>query len=203
MTRSRQLRERFPFMHILIYLNEKPISPVKGSDFKLACPLSVSFWKARGAQFNLNRDWIEIAPRMHLTGEVPRKNAFEKVEAAIQTKNEKGEFVPDPVVDDQSLVMDTEKGLFIILGCAHAGIINIINYAIEKTGKSHIHAVIGGTHLWPVTEEQREKSIKALKEFDMDRIGVSHCTGLKPAMRLAQEFGDRFFFCNVGNVVEV
>jgi len=175
----------------------------KGERFQIGVPFVRELLESKGAQFNLNRGWIEIAPRMYLTGEVPRKTSFEKVEDAIQTKNEKGEFVPDPVVDDLSLVMDTEKGLFIVLGCAHAGIINIINYAIEKTGKSHIHAVIGGTHLWPVSEEQREKSIEALKEFDMDRIGVSHCTGLKPAMRLAQEFGDRFFFCNVGNVVEV
>jgi 7,8-dihydropterin-6-yl-methyl-4-(beta-D-ribofuranosyl)aminobenzene 5'-phosphate synthase len=105
-------------------------------------------------------------------------------------------------MDDQSLVIETEKGLFIILGCAHAGIINIINYAIERTGQNHIHTIIGGTHLGAVSEEQQEKSIKALKEFDIDRIGVSHCTGLKPSMRLAQEFGEMFFFCNVGTVIE-
>jgi 7,8-dihydropterin-6-yl-methyl-4-(beta-D-ribofuranosyl)aminobenzene 5'-phosphate synthase len=175
----------------------------KGKRFQIGLPFVRELLESKGAEFRLNRDWVEIAPRMYLTGEVPRKTPYEKVEEVIQTKNEKGEFVPDLIVDDLSLVMDTEKGLFIVLGCAHAGIINIMNYAIEKTGKSHIHAVIGGTHLWPVSEEQREKSIEALKDFDMDRIGVSHCTGLKPAMQLAQEFGDRFFFCNVGDVVEV
>ncbi|MCK9362423.1 MAG: hypothetical protein M0P74_02295 [Syntrophales bacterium] len=70
-------------------------------------------------------------------------------------------------------------------------------------GQRHIYAVIGGTHLGPVSNEQRDKSIDALKAFDIERLGVSHCTGLKTAFRLASEFGDRFFFCNVGTVVEV
>ena len=105
-------------------------------------------------------------------------------------------------VDDQSVVIETEKGLFIILGCCHSGIINTLSYIVEKMGQRHIYAVIGGTHLGPVSDEQREKSIDALKAFDIERIGVSHCTGLKTASRLAGEFGDRFFFCNVGTVVE-
>ena len=99
-------------------------------------------------------------------------------------------------------IQETEKGLFIILGCCHSGIINTLSYIVEKMGQSHIYAVIGGTHLGPVGDEQREKSIDALKAFDIERLGVSHCTGLKTASRLAGEFGDRFFLCNVGTVVE-
>lgn len=175
----------------------------KGKRFRIGVPFDRELLESNGAAFDLDTSWKQIVPGMYLTGEVPRKTSFEEVEQVIQTKNEQGEFIPDPVIDDMSLVMETQKGLFIVLGCAHAGIINIINYAIEKTGNSHIHAVIGGTHLWPVSEEQREKSIEALKGYDMDRIGVSHCTGLIPAMRLYQEFGERFFFCNVGDVVEI
>jgi 7,8-dihydropterin-6-yl-methyl-4-(beta-D-ribofuranosyl)aminobenzene 5'-phosphate synthase len=132
---------------------------------------------------------------------VPRKTGFEKGDKDLVINTDNG-FEQDPIMDDQSLVIETEKGLFIILGCAHAGIINIINYVIERTGQNHICAILGGTHLGAVSEEQQEKSIKALKEFDVDRIGVSHCTGLKASMRLAQEFGERFFFCNVGTVIE-
>jgi len=175
----------------------------QGKRMWIGVPFVRDLLESKGAEFRLRRDWVEIAPRMYLTGEIPRKTSFEEVEKVIQTKNEAGEFIPDTVSDDFALVIDTDKGLLIILGCAHAGIINTMNYAIEKTGKTSIYAVIGGTHLWPVSEEQREKTIDALKAFDMARIGVSHCTGLPPAMRLAQEFGERFFFCNVGSVVEV
>ena len=175
----------------------------KGKRFQIGVPFVRELLESKGAEFKFNTDWVEIAPRMFLTGQIPRKTPYEEVELVIQTKNKDGEFIPDTVDDDLALVIDTDKGLFIVLGCAHAGIINTMNYAIEKTGKSHIHAVIGGTHLWPVGEEQREKTIEALQEYDMDFIGVSHCTGLMPAMRLAQIFKDRFFFCNVGNVFEV
>jgi 7,8-dihydropterin-6-yl-methyl-4-(beta-D-ribofuranosyl)aminobenzene 5'-phosphate synthase len=175
----------------------------KGVRFQIGLPFVRELLESRGADFQLNKDWNEIAPSIYMTGEIPRKTDFEEVEKVIQTKNESGQFVQDPVIDDQALVFKTQKGLFIVLGCAHAGIINTINYAIEKTGESHIHAVIGGTHLWPVSEKQREKTIEALKEFSIDKIGVSHCTGLEPAVRLSQVFGDKFFFCNVGSVVEV
>ncbi len=59
------------------------------------------------------------------------------------------------------------------------------------------------THLGPASEETKEKTIQALKKFDIEKIGVSHCTGLETSMRLFQEFGDRFFFCNVGTEVEI
>lgn len=174
-----------------------------GKRMQIGLPFVRELLESRGAEFRLNKEWTEIAPQIFLTGEIPRKTPYEVVEPALQTQDETGEFVPDPIMDDQALVIDTKKGLLIVLGCAHAGIVNTINHAMEKTGKTHIHAVIGGTHLWPVSEDQREKTIEALQTFDMDYIGVSHCTGLLPAMRLARTFGQRFLFCNVGSVFEM
>ena len=83
---------------------------------------------------------------MTLTGEVLRKSPFEKGDKDLIILTEEGKK-QDLIMDDQSLIIENEEGLFIILGCAHAGIINIINYAIEKSGQNHINAIIGGTHL--------------------------------------------------------
>lgn len=162
------------------------------------CKISL---ESMGANFIYNTEFKEIVPGMYLTGEVPRKNDYE-VGDLDQVILAGGEYIKDPLLDDQSLIIDTDKGLFIVLGCSHAGIINILDYAIEMTGQSRIHTVIGGTHLGPIGETQREKSIQALKKYNIERIGVSHCTGLIPSMRLAQEFKEKFFFCNVGTVVE-
>jgi 7,8-dihydropterin-6-yl-methyl-4-(beta-D-ribofuranosyl)aminobenzene 5'-phosphate synthase len=156
---------------------------------------------AQGANFVYNKEFKEIITGMYLTGEVPRQNNYETGDPD-QCCFIKNEFVKDPILDDQSLIIETEKGLFIVLGCSHAGFINILNYAREKTGQKRIHTVIGGTHLGPVSEGQREKTIAALKEFNIDRLGVSHCTGLPASLRLAQEYREKFFFCNVGTVVE-
>lgn len=157
--------------------------------------------EAKGARFIFNDEFREIEPGLWLTGEVPRRTDYERGDEKQVLKSPQG-YVKDDLRDDQSVVVETEKGLFIILGCCHAGIINTLSYIVEKMGRRHIHAVIGGTHLGPVSDEQRGKSIEALKAFDIERIGVSHCTGLKTAARLAAEFGERFFFCNVGTVVE-
>ncbi|HHU69045.1 MAG TPA: MBL fold metallo-hydrolase [Thermoanaerobacterales bacterium] len=168
----------------------------------IGIPFPQTLLESRGAQFRFNTSWQEIVPGMTLTGEVLRKSPFEKGDKDLIILTEEGKK-QDLIMDDQSLIIENEEGLFIILGCAHAGIINIINYAIEKTGQNHINAIIGGTHLGSVSVEQRNASIKSLKEFDIAKIGVSHCTGLETSIRLSQEFGERFFFCNVGTVIEI
>ena len=157
--------------------------------------------EGKGAAFKFSNEFRQIEPGMWLTGEVPRRTDYERGDKNQVVKSNGG-YLKDDILDDQSVVIETEKGLFIILGCCHSGIINTLSYIVEKMGQCHIYAVFGGTHLGPVSDEQREKSIDALKAFDIEHIGVSHCTGLKTATRLAGEFGDRFFFCNVGTVVE-
>ena len=158
-------------------------------------------------QYEVKRTWltgsvdVKMAPGFWLTGEVPRRTDYETGDPTQVVKSG-GAFVPDRLQDDQSVVIETPQGLFVVLGCCHSGIINTLSHIVDKMGQSHIHTVIGGTHLGPVSENQREKSLAALKGFDIEHLGVSHCTGLKTAARLSAEYGDRFFFCNVGTVVE-
>jgi 7,8-dihydropterin-6-yl-methyl-4-(beta-D-ribofuranosyl)aminobenzene 5'-phosphate synthase len=109
----------------------------------------------------------------------------------------------DPVVDDQGLVIETSRGLFVVLGCSHAGVVNTLNYASEKTGCYRFHTVMGGFHLSGASEVQVSSTIHALESFEIERIGAGHCTGQKAIWEFAQAFGDRFFLCNVGTTVEV
>ncbi|HHU31591.1 MAG TPA: MBL fold metallo-hydrolase [Clostridia bacterium] len=154
-----------------------------------------------GANFIYNTDFIELESGMYLTGEVPRLTDFE-VGDEEQVILEGEGYSQDTLLDDQTLIIKTEQGLLIVLGCSHAGLINILNYAIKKTGEDRIFAVIGGTHLGLVGDDQKEKSIEALKEFEFAKIGVAHCTGLEVSFLLAKEYRDKFFFCNVGTVLE-
>ncbi len=168
----------------------------------IGVPFSKVALESSGANFIFSAEFREIAPGLHLTGQIPRVTDFETGDQDIVCKDG-NDYIIDPVKDDQSIVIETEKGLFIILGCSHAGVINIIDYAIKKTGQDHIHTVIGGTHLGMSSEEQVNKTIEALKTFKIEHLGVSHCTGLDVSVKLAQEFKDRFFFCNVGTVVTI
>lgn len=165
-------------------------------------PYTKEYLESKGAQFRYNTDYKEIMPGAFLTGEVPRKTSFEKGDENQVIKSE-GKYIKDPLLDDQSLIFDHPEGLIIILGCSHAGIINILNYAIEKTGRDQIHTIIGGTHLGLVKDEQKERSIEELQKFNIKCLGVSHCTGVSATQCLAQVFGDRLFTCHVGTVLEV
>jgi 7,8-dihydropterin-6-yl-methyl-4-(beta-D-ribofuranosyl)aminobenzene 5'-phosphate synthase len=111
--------------------------------------------------------------------------------------------VPDPFPDDASLVIETTKGLVVLLGCANAGLINTLQLVREQTGCTHFYAVLGGTHLAPAGDDQFAGIIRTLRAFGVERIGVSHCTGLPRAAQLHAEFGGRFFFASVGSTLEV
>jgi len=165
-------------------------------------PYKRKYLEYLGANFILNSDFTEVEKGVSLTGEVPRRTPFEKTDPILFTEID-GRTATDTFPDDQSLILDTPKGLVLILGCAHSGMINIIHHVMNKTGKERFYAILGGTHLDFLTSEQLEESIKFLKKMDIEKIGVSHCTGMRASSRLHQEFGDRFFHGCVGSVLEV
>jgi 7,8-dihydropterin-6-yl-methyl-4-(beta-D-ribofuranosyl)aminobenzene 5'-phosphate synthase len=164
-------------------------------------PYKRSYLEFLGAHFLINKEFTEVEKKIFLTGEVPRGTAFEKPDLRLFAERN-GKLGQDALADDQSLVIDTDRGLILILGCAHSGLVNIINHVIGKTGKEKFHAILGGTHLDFLTPAQLEETIGVLKKMEIERMGASHCTGMKAAFRLHQEFGDRFFYGCVGSVLE-
>jgi 7,8-dihydropterin-6-yl-methyl-4-(beta-D-ribofuranosyl)aminobenzene 5'-phosphate synthase len=189
--------------HPDIFLDRILLSEAKtgGRGSYKGIPFKRPYLESLGAHFVLNKDFVEVGRHLYLTGEVPRKTPFETLDPR-HTCKVGNDYVIDPFLDDQSLIVDTPRGLVIVFGCAHAGMINIINHAIEKTGKDLIHGLIGGTHLGFLGPERLEASIAELKKFSIGFIGVSHCTGFQAAARLYQEFGERFRQGRVGTIFE-
>jgi len=190
--------------HPHIFLDRVHVIKEDGKETRrfVGLPFKRSYLESLGANFILNKDFIEIEKGIFLTGEVPRKTSFEKPDPGLFSDID-GKTDQDIFLDDQSLILDTGKGLILILGCAHSGMINIINHVIDKTGKENFYAILGGTHLDFLTAEQLDESIKVLKRIKIEKIGVCHCTGMRAAFRLHQEFGDRFFYGHVGSGLEV
>jgi 7,8-dihydropterin-6-yl-methyl-4-(beta-D-ribofuranosyl)aminobenzene 5'-phosphate synthase len=157
------------------------------------------YLESLGARFHLIREPIEISPGIHLTGEVPRLNDFEKPDSQM-TLHPVGRTAvcPDPIVDDLSLVVDSEKGLIVVLGCAHAGMINILDHVLNTFQRERIYAVIGGSHLGFSRPPQFDATLRAIDRFGIEKLGVSHCTGLEKAAILHARLGERFFFGCVG-----
>lgn len=150
-----------------------------------------------GASFTLTKEPVWITENIVTTGEIPMTSGYEEVDPDLYLKEE-NQWHPDPLLDDRALIVKTEEGLVVILGCAHRGLINTLRYARELTQMELIHTVVGGTHLFRASPERVELTIADLKDMGIQRLGVSHCTGLGIASRLAQEFGDIFFFNNAG-----
>jgi len=150
-----------------------------------------------GASFNLTKEPVWISENIVTSGEIPMITEYEEIDPILYVK-EKGELKPDPMWDDQALFIKSEKGLIIILGCAHRGVINTIRHAQKLTGVEPVYAVIGGTHLQRVSSQQMDSTIAELLSFGIQRLGACHCTGLPASATLAQIFGEAFFFNNAG-----
>jgi len=165
-------------------------------------PYHRAFLEKLGARFNFNREFIEIEKGVYLTGEVPRKTSFERGDMDNRYLIEGGKEIPDLILDDQSLILNATRGIVILAGCAHSGIINILNYTIGITGKDTIFAIVGGTHIGFSGEEQREETIKTLKSFNFRHIIPSHCTGQETVIRLWEEFPRQCQFSYVGTTFE-
>lgn len=136
---------------------------------------------------------------VYTTGAVERKTAFEKGFPWAEAKID-GNWVTDPFLDDQGLVVKVKgKGLVIISGCAHAGIINTVEYAKRITGTDKVHAVIGGFHLTGrLFDPIIQPTIDEMKKIKPDYVVPMHCTGWKAINRFAEEMPEQFLLNTVG-----
>jgi 7,8-dihydropterin-6-yl-methyl-4-(beta-D-ribofuranosyl)aminobenzene 5'-phosphate synthase len=168
-----------------------------GSAHDAGMPFEVS---KRSLEQQANVTWTnsptEVVPGLTVTGEVPRTTAYEDTggafywdEACTQT---------DPIADDQAIFFDTPSGLVVVLGCAHAGVINTMRYVQRLRDNRCIHAVIGGMHLLHASPDRMEKTIAALRDFDVGLIAPTHCTGARAAAQLFAAFPDRWQPCPAG-----
>lgn len=130
---------------------------------------------------------------MLFLGEIPRKTDFEKGFTIAFWKKENEELW-DAIEDDSSVVMNLkDKGLVIISGCAHSGIINTVNYAMEVTGIKSIHVVMGGFHLsGPLFEAIIDRTTEELQKLNPSYIVPMHCTGRKAIMEIEKKMPQQF-----------
>ena len=132
-------------------------------------------------------------------GEVPRLTAFEKVPPGFKFE-EDGIEKHDEIEDDTAIIGHIKgKGLVVLTGCAHSGVINTVRHAQEVTGVKEVHAIMGGFHLSGADEESVvNPTLKALKEINPDIIIPTHCTGRDAIMKIEREMPEAFILNMVG-----
>jgi 7,8-dihydropterin-6-yl-methyl-4-(beta-D-ribofuranosyl)aminobenzene 5'-phosphate synthase len=145
------------------------------------------------------REFAEIAPGVYFSGQVVRQTDFEYPDKRLKVR-QSDKLVDDPLWDDISLLIETDEGPVVLLGCAHAGVVNVMHHLSQKTGHERFRAVIGGTHLGFMTGpgNQLDRSMDAFDDYDVGLVAVSHCTGQQAAAICYNRFKDRFDFANAG-----
>ena len=153
-------------------------------------PFSEAEAEEAGAVMQYSKSPVALAPGLITTGEIECKEPFERAEGFLIVRD--GVYIRDEIPDDQAIVANIEgKGLAVITGCAHAGIINTIDHAKKITGVDDLYAVIGGFHLVGADEARLDKTAEALLRLDPEIVRPGHCTGTKAVCRLMDALGDR------------
>lgn len=136
-------------------------------------------------------DWL-------ITSGIIHRGSFEEPETEFFISSG-GRTAKDPFLDDAAVATIVNgKGLVIVTGCAHAGVINTARHFQRLLGEERIHAIVGGLHLVDASEEKMEKTISALKALDPDYLVPGHCTGKEAAHALRQALGGRVIFSEAG-----
>jgi len=168
----------------------------------IGIPFRLEELESLGARFRLTREPVNLTEDIFTSGEVPMINDFERVDQFLYVK-ENSHLKPDPVKDDLAIIIKTGPGLVILPGCAHRGIINTVHHAQKITGRNEIYTIIGGSHLIGVSEERLWQTISALRELNIQKLGLCHCTDVAAASLLAHEMPESFFFNKCGTVIEL
>ncbi len=179
------------------HMSLKTSSGQTGKPRYIGCPASQWELEALGANFKFVNQTKEISPGVWFISGLDR-NPGQTPDDPTLVLEQDGRLIPDPIADDASLLMETDKGPLLMLGCSHAGVLNILDHVRGKMGITRLRAILGGTHLMFLPPEQLPGVIDKIEEFSVEQVGVSHCTGMQAAATLASYFGDRFCFASAG-----
>jgi 7,8-dihydropterin-6-yl-methyl-4-(beta-D-ribofuranosyl)aminobenzene 5'-phosphate synthase len=143
------------------------------------------------------RSSTEIVPGVWCTGEIPRTCSTEQTEGYFFLDAECREA--DPLLDDQALVVETERGLVVITGCAHSGVINTLDHVCNLAGRNEVFALMGGLHLGRAPYEQLEATGNSVGRRDIQMLGPCHCTGAGAQAYLCERFHSRVRHLGAGS----
>jgi 7,8-dihydropterin-6-yl-methyl-4-(beta-D-ribofuranosyl)aminobenzene 5'-phosphate synthase len=142
-----------------------------------------------------------IFPGISVTGQVPRMNDYEDVGGAFFVDENCQK--PDVLLDDQTLFVESTKGLVVVLGCAHSGVVNTLDYISKLTGYNKIYVVIGGMHLLNASQIRIANTIEAFKKYDIQKVVPLHCTGRKTMEDLKHALGNKCMFLGAGGRISL
>ncbi|MBN2590724.1 MAG: MBL fold metallo-hydrolase [Sedimentisphaerales bacterium] len=142
---------------------------------------------------------VTLFSGMVITGQVPRVNNYEDVGGDFFLDENCQE--PDGLLDDQTLFIESSKGLIVVFGCAHSGVVNILDYISKLTGCKKVYAVIGGMHLLNASQRRIKNTVETFKKYEVQKLIPLHCTGQKVMEHFKSFFGYKYSFSGAGDKI--
>jgi 7,8-dihydropterin-6-yl-methyl-4-(beta-D-ribofuranosyl)aminobenzene 5'-phosphate synthase len=127
----------------------------------------------------------ELVPGVSTTGGVMRSTSFEVPSSFILRRD--GMEVPDLIMEEQALCISTRKGLVVLTGCGHAGVVNIVSQ-IKRRSDRKLYMVMGGLHLGNASQDTLLRTMDGLKRLGVEKVAPMHCTGFQATKMLSDRF---------------
>ncbi len=173
-------------------------TPDGNIEFPIGFQNTMEEYKKSGAEFKFINNFTQINDNIFAIADIRRPDGWKSWDVRLKVKD--GEkIINDPFNDDLTLLLETDLGPVVLLGCAHAGLVEILDDLSNKTGHKEFYAVIGGTHLGSASKEYINKSIDALKNYRVSMVGTSHCTGFYASAAIMSAFKKEFVVAAVGS----
>jgi 7,8-dihydropterin-6-yl-methyl-4-(beta-D-ribofuranosyl)aminobenzene 5'-phosphate synthase len=155
----------------------------------------------RGFTVESSREAREVLPGLHLSGEIPRVSRFEDTGGSFFRDPELAE--PDSLPDDQCLIWGSRRGLVVVLGCCHSGVVNTLEAVAKLFPGRKLHALIGGMHLLHAKPDRIRETLSFLEARSPLLVAAGHCTGFDALCALRSAFGERFRLLSVGTRLQL
>ena len=174
---------------VRVVAHPEVFSPRRDGSLDIGSPYSLEEMRQR-FQLSLSAAPVQLTSRLTYLGAIPRVNAFED-QAPVGERWTSTGWVPDHVPDDSALVYTREEGIYIITGCSHAGICNIMDYARRVTGKKKILGMVGGCHLFAGNSQQTRATAAFMAEAGIEKLYPCHCTSFAAKATINQSIAVR------------
>lgn len=189
LTLRRQMMKKNPKALSVVHVAEGIFNSRPSADGEKNPMLAIrKEFETTGGKFVVHASDAELFPGAWLTGPVPRPFPERNWSSLGRVETAAG-LVEDTVPEDQSLVLDTPKGLVVITGCGHAGVVNILTFAEKHFHAQPIFGIVGGLHLFASTDEQIDWTAGKLLAYRVANLLAAHCTGIEATYRLRKDLG--------------
>jgi 7,8-dihydropterin-6-yl-methyl-4-(beta-D-ribofuranosyl)aminobenzene 5'-phosphate synthase len=189
LTLRRELSERNPEALSRVYVGRGIFWSRPSNDGEANSMVAVrSAYEATGGKFIEVSGWQEIFPGVWLTGPITRKYPEKNWSHLGRVMTPAG-LVEDTIPEDMSVVVNTTRGLVVVTGCGHAGIVNILTQTTDKFGNQPVFGLVGGLHLYRQTDAQLDWTSDKMKSFGVENVLGAHCTGIEAVYHLRERMG--------------